>query len=186
MGVRIGFAILLDDESHNFARKIELDLCKKFNLCWGLKQSPHITIKRPFDIDKIEPFLNYIEDLTQNFHPFEIEIDGFGYFEGEKNVIFLDVKESPKLKEIQMKILSDLKNNFNIQPYDIELNGWKFHATLATEDVCKEKLVKAKEYLKQFKPKFKFLAKTIGVFYYLGKEVGWIIIRRVNLKRDNN
>jgi len=180
--MRIGFAILLDDKSHNFARQIELELCHKFGLCWGLKQSPHITIKGPFDTDKLEPFLNYIEDLAQKFHPFEIKIDGFGYFEGEKNVIFLDVKESPKLKEIQMKIISDLKNNFNIQPYDIELHGWKFHSTLATGDVDKEKLVKAKEYLKQFKPKFKFLAKTIGVFYYLGKGDGWIIIRRVKLK----
>ena len=173
---------MLDDEAHNFARKIELDLCKEFNLCWGLRQSPHITIKGPFDADELELFINYIEDSAQNFHPFEIELDGFNYFEGEENVIFLDVKENSKLKEMQTKIISDLRNNFNIEPYDIELDGWKFHSTLAIRDVRKENLVEAKEYLKQFNPKFKFLARTIGVFYYLGEDAGWIIIRRINLK----
>ncbi len=180
--MRIGFAILLDDESHNFARQMELELCEKCGLCWGLRQSPHITIKGPFDTDELEPFAKYLENFAKHFEPFEIELDGFNYFEGKSNVIFLDVKENPRLKEIQSKIISDLRKKFHIEPYEIEFNGWKFHSTLATVDVSKEKLAKAKKYLKQFHPRFKFLAKTIGIFYYLGEEAGWVIAKRIQLK----
>jgi len=39
-----------------------------------------------------------------------------------------------------------------------------------------------KEYLKKYKPKLKFKAKTIGVFYYLGEDAGWAIVKRISLK----
>jgi 2'-5' RNA ligase len=178
--MRIGFAILLDDESHNFARKMELELCDKFNLCWGLKQSPHVTIKSPFDTNKLEPFVKYLENLAKNCKSFDVELNGFNYF--EPKVIFLNVKENPPLKKLHFKILEDMKKKFKIEPHELEGKRIKFHSTLALGDVTKAKFQKAKEYLKRYKPKFKFKAKTLGIFYYLGEEAGWVIVRRIKLK----
>ena len=177
--MKIGFAVLLDDESHNFARKIEFELCNKFGLCWGLKQSPHITIKAPFNTRKIEPFVNYLENLAKQTQPFDIELDGFDYF--EPKVIFLNVRENAKLKELHSKILKDLKEKFSIVPHALEGKSIRFHSTVALEDVTKKKFREAKKYLKNYHPRFKFKANSFGIFLYLGKEAGWIIIRRVKL-----
>ncbi len=178
--MKIGFAILLDNESHNYARKLELELCKNFGLCWGLKQSPHITIKAPFETEELDPFIEYLEDLAKEIVPFEIELAGFNYF--EPKTIFLDVKENPKLKELHSHILKDMKEKFGIEPNEFEGENVKFHSTIALEDVTEEKFKKAKEYLKKYTPNFKFKAKTLGLFYYLGDDAGWIIIRRIDIK----
>jgi 2'-5' RNA ligase len=177
--MEIGFAILLYDESHNFARQMELALCNKFGLCWGLRQSPHITLKSPFDTDTLEPFVNYLESLAKEIVSFYIELNGFNYF--EPKVIFLDVKENPSLKELHFRILKDLKKKFKIEPDKFEGENVKFHSSLALEDVTEEKFKKAKEYLTKYKPNFKFKARTLGIFYHLG-DAGWVIVRRINLK----
>jgi len=177
--MHIGFAILLEDESFNFARQVELELCQKFGLCWGLKQSPHITIKAPFDTDKIEPFVDYLNSLAARTKPFEIKLEGFGYF--EPKVIFLDVKENLKLKQLHFSILNYMKEKFKIEPHEFEGYNVKFHSAVALEDVSEEKFFQGKKYLKKYNPRFKFTAKTFGIFYYLGEDAGWIIARRIKI-----
>ncbi|HIH10644.1 TPA: 2'-5' RNA ligase family protein [Candidatus Woesearchaeota archaeon] len=178
----IGFAILLEDECYNYSRKLELKLCEKFGLCWGLKQSPHITIKAPFETDKLGPFVKYLKSLAKEISPFEIELEGFNYF-GNK-VIFLDVKRNKQLKELHFRILRDLQSKFSINPHELEGKHVKFHSSIATGDVTEEKFRKAKQYLKKYHPNFKFTAKTMGIFYYLGEDAGWIIVRRTKFNRD--
>jgi len=180
--MNIGFAILLEDEPHNFLRKVELELCEKFSLCWGLKQSPHITIKAPFETNKLDLFVDYLESLAKEINPFEVELDGFNSF--GKNVIFLDVKENQQLKDLHFKILNDLLSKFGINQHELEGKNVKFHSTIASGDVTEEKFREAKQYLKKHNPKFKFTAKTLGIFYYLGKDSGWIIVRRIELSGD--
>lgn len=178
--MKIGFAILLENESHNFARRMELELCDKFGLCWGLKQSPHITIKSPFDTDKLEPFVIYLENLSKNTPSFDVELRGFNYF--KQKVIFLEVIETPLLKRLHVQILKDLEHEFKIKPHQLEGRNIKFHSSLALNDVTTTKFKKAKSYLKKYHPKFKFKAKTLGIFYYLGEDAGWVIVRKINLK----
>lgn len=178
--MKIGFAVLLDDKSHNFARQVELELCDKFGLCWGLKQSPHITIKAPFTAQKLAPFVKYLENVAKTCKPFDIELNGFNYF--WQKVIFLDVKENPTLKKLHLKVLDDMEKKFKIEQHEFEGKNIKFHSTIALGDVTKARLRKAKEYLKKYKPTFKFKTKTLAIFYYLGKEAGWVIVRRINFK----
>lgn len=179
--MHIGFAIIPTDEIHNYARDIELELCKNFGLCWGLKQSPHITIKPPFEVKKLEPFIDYIDDLAKNLTHFEIEIDGFNSFP-ELKVIYLDVKESNALTKLRETIRDGLEKKFGIKPNKFEGNEWKFHSSIALTDVTEEKFQEALKYLRnKTKPHFRFIFNTLGVFYYLGEETGWIIIKRIKL-----
>ena len=178
--MQIGFGILLDDESYNYARKIELELCNKFDLCWGLKQPPHVTIKAPFKTNNIKPFEDYLGSLAKKIKPFYIDLESFDYF--SSNVIFLDVKENKKLLNLHLNIINDLKEDFGIKPNAFEGKNRRFHSTVALEDVTEEKFKKAKKYLQGKNPKFRFKIKTIGLFYYLGKSGGWVVTKKVDLK----
>jgi 2'-5' RNA ligase len=177
--VRLGFGIILEDECHNYSRKLELELCEKFGFCCGLKQSPHITIKAPFEAEQLNPFVDYLEKLAKETSPFEIKLEGFNYF--GNNVIFLDVKENQHLKDLHFKVLKDLKDKFDIDQNEFEGKNVKFHSTLATSDITERKFIEAKQYLEKYDPKFKFTAKTLGIFYDLGEDAGWIIVRRIKL-----
>lgn len=93
-------------ESHNFIRKIQLKLHQEMGT--GLaRQSPHVTLKSPFETDEIENHVLFLENLSKSIKPFEIELEGFGSF-GEK-VIYLAVKRNQELTELHQKILSDVK-----------------------------------------------------------------------------
>ena len=179
--MHLGFGILLGDEVHNFARETQLELCHKFGLCWGLRQSPHITVKGPFETNRLKPFLDYIDRLAAQYESFPIELEGFNYFEGEKNVVFLDVKETHYLKSLQNRIIEDMRSIYGIGPNAIELSGYNFHSTIAVHDVGDDALKQAKEYLSGLEtPSFRFMAKRIAVFYYLG-ECGYVVVRQAKL-----
>lgn len=177
---RIGYAVLLDDESHNYAREIELDLSLQFKTRAGLRQSPHITIKPPFFVEDIEPFVRYFDNLAKQLEPFEIELQGFDFF--EPKVVFLNVVENPTLKKIHKDIVKDLQNDFEIEPnVQTEGDNVRFHSTVALSDLSEENFYKAKNYVSNKTPHFKFTASTLGMFYHLSPEEGWIIYRRAKI-----
>ena len=97
-------------------------------------------------------------------------------------MIYLDVRENDKLRKLREGIRDDLREKFGIKPYKFEGDEWRFHISTALNDVTKEKFQKALKYLNNKpRPNFKFMLDTLGVFYYLGKEAGWIIIKRIKL-----
>ena len=54
MKYTIGIGVLFDESTHNLIRDIELRLAKETKNFAGLGQPPHVTVKRPFDVDKIK------------------------------------------------------------------------------------------------------------------------------------
>lgn len=177
---RIGYAILLDDESHNYAREMELDLSLKFNTRAGLRQSPHITIKTPFFVDDLQSQIEYFDSLAHSIKPFKIHLQGFDYF--EPNVIFLNVQKNRTLNELHQKIIHELQSEYKIEPDpSTESDNVRFHSTLALNDLSEENFYEAKKYLSNKQPQFSFQAKTLGLFYYLSPEEGWIIYRRTKI-----
>jgi 2'-5' RNA ligase len=178
--MRIGFSVLLDDESHNFARELELELCKKFGLCAGLRQSPHITIKATFETDILKPFVKYLEMLSKEIKSFEIELSGFGNF--KQDVIFIDVKENKHLSNLHLKILEQMKKEFGLNPDKFEGENVKFHSTIAYNDLTPTKFKDAMKYLQDFNPKFKFKIRYLCLFYNLGKDEGWIVSHKFKIK----
>lgn len=182
MSHRIGYAVLLDDSSHNYARRMELDISKRFQTRGGLRQSPHITIKPPFTVETLDPFIEQFDQLARDTKPFEIELSGIDFF--EPKVIFINVEKNQHLHDLHQKIITDLKVNHGIEPNPkTEGENVRFHSTLAVSDLTEENFYKAKEYLKDEKPHFTFQATTLGFFYYLSAEEGWIIYRRATIGR---
>jgi len=178
---KIGYAILLDDNSHNYARQMELDLSQRFNTRGGLRQSPHITIKVPFSAEELGPFVAYFDQIAKETEPFNIVLTGVDYF--EPNVIFINVEKNQKLQDFHERIITDLKKNYGVEPnLKVEGENVRFHSSLAVSDLTEENFHKAKEYLKNENPYFNFNATTLALFYHLSSEEGWIIYKRTKLE----
>lgn len=176
--MKIGYAILLEEESHNYARMVELDLCKKFGFTMGLKQSPHITVKSPFEIDDIDPFLDYADKIAIETTTFDIEIKGINYF--EPNVAYLDIVKNCHLSDMHFKFVQELQENYSIQPDELEGEKMVFHSTLALKDINEKNFTEVKKFMNNYNPHFQFTAKRLGVFYNLG-DAGWIVVKIVKL-----
>ena len=172
----IGFAIILNDQGHNFIRRIQIELNQ--NLGFRIsRQSPHITIKAPFDVEEIALFSRYLEDLANEIQPFDLQLKGFGNF-GEQ-VIFLDVEENNALSQLHWRILNDLESQFSIEKHPFEGENVKFHASIAGYSNPAD-FKKAQNYLEKYQPDFQFQVKTLGIFYHLGND-GWVVYKRTSL-----
>lgn len=169
--MKLGYAIMLSNEVHNFVRKIQLELHHEVGTSLS-RQPPHITIKSPFDCDSIEPHILYLKALSSQLKSFDIELQGFDSF-GEA-VLFLNVVPSDALINLHHQILENVTTKFDLKPHEFEGENIRFHASI-TGFHNSELFEKGKEYIKQYSPQFKFRLKNLGLFYDLGEGNGWIV-----------
>ncbi len=182
--MQIGFALLLPTEPFNYARRIELELCRLFGTREGLKQPPHITFKAPFAVDDVEPFATYLDDLAAKTQPFDVTLECFGAF--APRALFLDVQSNHELLALHLRVLDELDRQFHVQPGRFEGPHVKFHSTVAITDLTEESFVKAQDWLRQQRPRFTFPARTFGLFYRLEPDGGWIIYHESELKNPQD
>ncbi len=175
----IGYGIMLNEEIFNYSRSLELKLFNEFGKKNGLLQEPHITIKAPFNVDSLELFEKYFDELTQNITSFEIQFDGINAF--ASNVIYLNVAKNNKLSELHNKVINDMKHHFDVEKNQFEGESRIFHTTISFVD-NKEDFKEQLKSLKNEKPNFKFTFDTLGMFLHLGENEGWIVIRRNKIK----
>lgn len=177
--MKIGYALLLNDECHNFIRRVQLELHQALGI--GLpRQTPHLTIKSPFETDDIKHHVDYLENLAAKIPPIELVFSGFGFF--GQHVIFLDVQENQDLLDLHSRILREVNEKFGLTPHELEGNNVKFHASIAGFN-NEEKFREAQELLMKYQPKFRCRATELGLFYYLGEGNGWIVNRRISIGR---
>ena len=173
----IGFAILLNNECHNFIRKVQLEIHQQIGIGQP-RQTPHITIKSPFEVNTLDAYVDYFEELANRLKPFDIEFDGFGTF-GER-VLYLNVKENSDLIALHANILQEVKEKFDLDPHEFEGENIKFHASIAGFDNADD-FHKAEQLLSKYQPKYRFRAIELGLFYYLGAGNGWIVQQRIKI-----
>lgn len=174
------FVILPDHDTHNYIRELELTLLEKFGISGAMRQSPHITIKYQFHTNDIHKFMDYLDKISSEIEPFDIELQGISGF--EPTVMFMDVKENKRLMDLHLKILDDLKQ-FGVQPDKFDGANIKFHANFAVLDVTPNSFYEGLGMFKNANPHFKFKFDNLGILYYLGDERGWITLRKKRLKK---
>lgn len=179
MELQIGIGILLDKQSFNFVRTIEMELMNYLSITDGLIQVPHITIKSPFkiSIDILSSINSYIETLAQNIKQFTIGVNGFDYF--EPKVAFVNVDQNDDLFSLHTQVLKDLSEKYGIPPSEFEGSNVRFHSTVALNIGNKEKFEKVKQYLEARDFPNCFTAISLGVF--LMHKDQWIVIHRADL-----
>jgi 2'-5' RNA ligase len=74
------------------------------------KLAPHITIIPPFSPkEDIRSYISALNNVISNIQSFDVTIQGIGTFNGNKNVVYLDVNEPPELMELQKSIFFALE-----------------------------------------------------------------------------
>jgi len=101
----------------------------------------------PFQCENIELLKREFSANKFNIEPFEIEINGLGYFEYPSKVLFLKVIKSDELIHIH-KVLTEmlLKHTDSINKY-YTTDMWIPHITIAMDDLTDDNFIKFKEVL---------------------------------------
>ena len=172
----IAYVILVSSEVHNYMTRLQLDILRRYGANPGLTASPHITLKLGFEVSEIEPFAAYLDRIAGDIEPFEICVRNIDVFDG--GIIFLDVEQDPRLENLRRRILRDLSEKYGVEPYPLEGDQYRFHATLAY-GLSNRDFERAWKELKDLKVEFRFVFDTLGLFCHTGD--GWITYRRAVL-----
>ena len=128
------FALLLDNEMHNYSRKLAFDFHKKYNTGFISARLPqHITLGPVFEVNSIEEVESYFDYVGENLKPFEVlltEVDLkiFGDEEEGLGVIWMDIKESKELRALHNSIYKYITEH----SWDTDNNDkYHFHSTIA-------------------------------------------------------
>lgn len=162
---------------HNLMRRLQFDLLKRYGVNYGLKASPHISLKLGFEVGDIEPYVDFLDCFARNVRPFDIRIDGVDRF--EEGIIFLDVKQDRRLEELRQNLLGDLYRMHGVKPYPIEGSRFHFHATLA-HDMSKDDFEKAFRDLKTIRVEHRFELDNLSLL--CNPEGEWITYKIFRLK----
>jgi 2'-5' RNA ligase len=175
--VQIAYVILLPDDVHNFIRRVQVELYDTYAASEATRAlEPHITLKQPFEAGDAEPYEDFFDRLTVETDPFELELRGYGFFEGE-GVVFLDVTQNERLHALQRRILEELA----LEPAQYESGSplpYHFHATVAT-GLSPDDLTGARDDFDQT-PEFRFPLERLGMFRR-DAEGPWTLYKRSKL-----
>ncbi len=165
---------------HNFIRRHTVDLARRFGVHeLSFVVPPHITIKQPFKGDELEPHARYLDELAHTTEPFELRLGGFGFFEVERGIVFLDVDQDPRLKALQARIVREL----DLEPAlyeDDRPAPYHFHATIA-DGLTPGQLADVRSELEGTEPPiFRFPLERLGLFLSLDG-ASWTLFRRVRV-----
>jgi 2'-5' RNA ligase len=132
--MRACFALLLDNEIHNYSRKLAFDIDLKFNTGFISARLPqHITLGPTFEVKNLGEVEEYFDYLAENLEPLEalvkdIELKIFGDTEDGFPVLWMNIKESKELRELHNKIYKHIAE----QPWNTDNNEkYHFHSTIA-------------------------------------------------------
>lgn len=176
--MQLAYALLVNDEVHNFMRRLEVAIYEQYGSNPAIRLPPHITLKQGFSAGSLKPFEDYLDVLARTVEPFEIVTTGIGSF--EQGIIFLDVAQDPRLKTLQRRILEDLSSH-GAAPAPFEDDRYHFHATVAS-GLEVDALHALCQTLKDTRADFRFVFETLGLFYHAGAH-GWILYKRAAMKR---
>lgn len=175
--MKIGYGVLLPVGPFNAVRELEVKLRNVCKSEAGLFQDPHVTIKRPFTIDRqsLPVFLRYMKILSRKVKPFEISLQGIGFF--GTSTIYLNVKPSRKLNDLHRMIVNDLRSR-GIEASTFDSPHMVFHSTLAM-DLTEQQFKKASGIISAMQEiKLTFTCTEIGIFLNIEGSDAWVVLRK--------
>lgn len=140
----------------------------------ALRSPAHITLHMPFKYrsDKEEKIKNFLSDFSNEFVPFNIELNGYGFF--EPRVIYLKVLENKQLYELQKTLSERIRTTLQLFNANYKTQGFVPHLTLAFRDLKKIFFYQAYSQLKEKSYYKKFVCNNISLLRHDGKQ--WQII----------
>ena len=102
---KIGIGLLVEGALFNALRELQLRLIQATNNSYGIKQPPHVTVRRPFvptKIDDVARVCALIDDMAKRHNPIDVTLQSLGCF-GDR-VCYLAVAPSSELLQVQQSI----------------------------------------------------------------------------------
>ncbi len=179
MKYTIGIGALFDESTYNSVRDIELILSNRTNNFAGLGQPPHVTVKRPFDVETIDDIgkcLSIMNDLAARTNAFDLKLSGIGNFSDA--VLYLQPSHDQNLIDIHNELITKIESAFPGSKTNREGESMVFHSTLAM-DLITQQFETAKQYLDSLAPEqleFTTHVRKVGLFLGIDNNTHWVVI----------
>ena len=74
--MNVGFALLVDQPTHNFMRKLAVELDRAYCIGLHAAQPPaHVSLKQPFHAKDLQAVESYFDTFAASIQPFEVAFD---------------------------------------------------------------------------------------------------------------
>lgn len=149
-------------------KTIKEEMRKRFNTSHALKIPAHITLQPPIRTNEEEEpqLIATLAACAEKQHPFEIELSGFGSF--PPRVLFIQVKSSPELTNLQEEIKKEIKA-FDKEKPRHENQGFHPHINIASSDLSKESYFEAWQEFKSKEFEASFITGSFLLLRHNGK-----------------
>lgn len=134
--MRATFALLGNREVYNLVRKLAWDIHLSYRT--GTRHCclpPHISLKQPFKIPDLAALEMYMDELAGSIDPFdvlltEIQVVPMVYGDMEYGILWLDVQESPELRDLHNRVNLELSQRFGNTQAAFDGQSYHFHMTV--------------------------------------------------------
>lgn len=125
--------------------------------------------------------------LAHQLQPFEVVIDGLGYFESPSKVVFLKVRPTADLRRSHQAVSEWLEKHFGSLYHNYLPGAWIPHVTVAMKDLTDEAFTRAMHQLRQYHPHYRQILANINLVHSFGDMERMDIIASARLApRDRN
>ncbi|MCI0750814.1 MAG: 2'-5' RNA ligase family protein [Flammeovirgaceae bacterium] len=149
----------------------------------SLNSPPHITLHMPFQwrAEKEGMLSEQLSLFSAQQEPFEVEFNNFSSF--APRVVFIDVKKSDKLHDLQKSLLRFCKQELNLFNANYKDLPFHPHLTLAFRDLKKLAYSKAWEEFADKKFEGKFTVDKMSLLKHNGKV--WKVLKEFNMAENH-
>jgi 2''-5'' RNA ligase len=167
---------LIEGEAGEFHNRITNDVCCKFNKK-RQKLPAHITLKAPFETDKIEDMENMLKGFVSSRSKTPIKVRGFGKF--RRDVVYIDVDVSQEAKRVHDELIDELTKIPWIQFKSNEGKDKVFHCTIISKRL-QDKFNEIWDYINEYKCDFDVYLDNLSL--YIWQNDTWILYRKFKFR----
>ena len=166
----------IEGEASEFHDKITRDVCYKFNKK-RTKLPAHITLKAPFERDKIDDMVEMMETFTGARSKTPIKINGFGKF--RRDVVYMNVNVSREAKIVHDELIDEMENIPWVIFKPNEGKDRVFHCTIVSKRI-QDKFEEIWNYVNEYKCDFDVYFDNLSLYKW--QENTWVLYRKFKFR----
>lgn len=149
--------------------QLQLIFRDEYSSSHALKSPPHITLLKPFQPEKssLPEVVELLEQISRITIPFSVRLHNFSAF--KPHTIFIDVKKSAPLIELQQNIENTAHEYSDIFNYNYRKRSYHPHLSLAFRDLSETDFERAWQVFRTKKFKAEFRAKAFSLLKHDGE-----------------
>jgi len=167
---------LIEGKAGKFHDRIVNSVCHKFNKK-PQKLPAHITLKAPFETNKIEEMENVLESFVAKRDKTPIKVEGFGKFRSD--VIYIDVKVSQEAKKVHDELMDELVKIPWIEFKSNEGKSKVFHCTIVSKRI-QDKFKEIWDYVNEYTCNFNLYFDNLSLYKW--QDNTWVLYKKFKFR----